>query len=283
MNIKTVGVIGAGTMGNGIAQVCAAAGLEVTMQDIGEAQVKNGIETISTSLDRMIKKEKISADDKQATLANIDTATSLDALASADIVIEAATENEALKLDIFAQLDKICKDDAILASNTSSISLTRIAGATRRAGQVIGMHFMNPVPMMALVEVIRALQTTDETYRAVHELSEFIGKIPIEAKDSPGFVANRILIPMLNEAAYVYYEGLASAGGIDEIMKLGMSHPMGPLMLADLIGLDTCLSVIKVLHEGFGDSKYRPCPIWQQMVDAGYLGRKSGRGFYVYD
>ena len=283
MNIKTVGVIGAGTMGNGIAQVCAAAGLEVTMQDIGEEQVKNGIETITSSLDRMIKKEKISADDKQATLAKIGTATSLDALASADIVIEAATENETLKLDIFERLDSICKRDAILASNTSSISLTRIAGATRRAGQVIGMHFMNPVPMMALVEVIRALQTTDETYRVVHDLSEFIGKIPIEAKDSPGFVANRILIPMLNEAAYVYYEGLASAEGIDEIMKLGMSHPMGPLMLADLIGLDTCLSVIKVLHEGFGDSKYRPCPIWQQMVDAGYLGRKSGRGFYVYD
>ena len=283
MTIKTVGVIGAGTMGNGIAQVCAAAGLKVMMQDIGEAQVKNGIETISTSLDRMIKKEKISADNKQATLANIDTTTALDALANVDIVIEAATENEALKLSLFEQLDSICKSDAILASNTSSISLTRIAGATRRAGQVIGMHFMNPVPMMALVEVIRALQTTDETYRVVHDLSEFIGKVPIEARDSPGFVANRILIPMLNEAAYVYYEGLASAEGIDEIMKLGMSHPMGPLMLADLIGLDTCLSVIKVLHEGFGDSKYRPCPIWQQMVDAGYLGRKSGRGFYVYD
>ena len=283
MNIKTIGVIGAGTMGDGIAQVCAAAGLKVTMQDIGEAQLERGLETVSTSLDRMIKKEKISADDKQSILSNIATATSLDALAEVDIVIEAATENEALKLSIFEQLDTICKADAILASNTSSISLTRIAGATQRAGQIIGMHFMNPVPMMALVEVIRALQTTNETYQAVHALSEFIGKIPIEAKDSPGFVANRILIPMLNEAAYVYYEGLASAGGIDEIMKLGMSHPMGPLMLADLIGLDTCLSVIKVLHEGFGDSKYRPCPIWQQMVDAGYLGRKSGRGFYVYD
>ena len=188
-----------------------------------------------------------------------------------------------LKLGLFEQLDKICKPDAILASNTSSISLTRIAGATQRAGQVIGMHFMNPVPMMALVEVIRALQTTDETCRVVHELSELIGKIPVEAKDSPGFVANRILIPMINEAAYVYYEGLASAAGIDEIMKLGMAHPMGPLMLADLIGLDTCYAVIKVLHEGFGDSKYRPCPIWQQMVDAGYLGRKSGRGFNRYD
>ncbi len=283
MNIKTIGVVGAGTMGNGIAQVCAAAGLEVIMQDINDAQVERGVNTISGSLDRLIKKEKISDADKQATMTNITTTTALTELANVDIVIEAATENEALKLDIFRQLDAACKPEAILASNTSSISLTRIAGVTSRAGQVIGMHFMNPVPMMALVEVIRALQTTDETYRAVHDLSEFIGKVPVEAKDSPGFVANRILIPMLNEAAYVYYEGLASAEGIDEIMKLGMAHPMGPLMLADLIGLDTCYAVIKVLHEGFGDSKYRPCPIWQQMVDAGYLGRKSGRGFYNYE
>ena len=283
MQIKTVGVVGAGTMGNGIAQVCAAAGLKVIMQDIGEAQVERGINTIAASLDRLIKKEKITVQDKDSTLVNIETTTSLEELGDADIVIEAATENEALKLDIFKQLDQVCKADAILASNTSSISLTRIAGATQRPAQVIGMHFMNPVPMMALVEVIRALQTTDETYRVVHELSEFIGKVPVEAKDSPGFVANRILIPMINEAAYVYYEGLASAEGIDEIMKLGMAHPMGPLMLADLIGLDTCYAVIKVLHDGFGDSKYRPCPVWQQMVDAGYLGRKTGRGFYNYD
>lgn len=283
MTIKTVGVIGAGTMGNGIAQVCAAAGLQVTMQDIAQDRVDAGMATIAGSFDRLIKKEKISAADKQAALDRISTTTSFDALAEVDIVIEAATENEALKLDIFKQLDAICKDDAILASNTSSISLTRIAGVTRRADQVIGMHFMNPVPMMALVEVIRALQTSDATYQVVHQLSEFIGKVPVEAKDSPGFVANRILIPMINEAAYVYSEGLASAEGIDEIMKLGMAHPMGPLMLADLIGLDTCYAVIKVLHEGFGDSKYRPCPIWQQMVDAGYLGRKSGRGFYRYD
>ncbi|MDH3219094.1 MAG: 3-hydroxybutyryl-CoA dehydrogenase [Gammaproteobacteria bacterium] len=283
MNIETVGVVGAGTMGNGIAQVCAAAGLEVIMQDIGQAQLERGLNTIAVSLDRLIKKEKIAAREKEKTLNNIATTTSLAELAGVDIVIEAATENESLKLDIFKQLDQLCKSDAILASNTSSISLTRIAGATQRAGQVIGMHFMNPVPMMALVEVIRALQTSDAVYRQVHELSEFIGKVPVEAKDSPGFVANRILIPMLNEAAYVYYEGLASAEGIDEIMKLGMAHPMGPLMLADLIGLDTCYAVIKVLHEGFGDSKYRPCPIWQQMVDAGYLGRKSGRGFYTYD
>ena len=283
MNIRKVGVVGAGTMGNGIAQVCAAAGLDVVMQDIGEAQVERGLATIGGSLDRLIKKEKIGEADKEATLARIETTTSLEELADVDIVIEAATENEALKLDIFEQLDGLCREDAILASNTSSISLTRIAGVTQRADQVIGMHFMNPVPMMALVEVIRALQTSDTTYRSVHELSEHIGKVPVEARDSPGFVANRILIPMLNEAAYAYYEGLASAEGIDEIMQLGMAHPMGPLKLADLIGLDTCYAVIKVLHEGFGDSKYRPCPIWQQMVDAGYLGRKSGRGFYTYD
>ncbi len=283
MNIKTIGVVGAGTMGNGIAQVCAAAGLKVIMQDIGDAQVERGLSTIAGSLDRLIKKEKISAEDRQSTLSNISTTTQLADLAEVDVVVEAATENEALKLDIFRQLDNLCKPAAILASNTSSISLTRIAGVTERAQQVVGMHFMNPVPMMALVEVIRALQTSDEVYQQIHELSEFIGKVPVEAKDSPGFVANRILIPMINEAAYVYYEGLASAEGIDEIMKLGMAHPMGPLMLADLIGLDTCYAVIKVLHEGFGDSKYRPCPIWQQMVDAGYLGRKSGRGFYNYE
>ncbi|MCP4186694.1 MAG: 3-hydroxybutyryl-CoA dehydrogenase [Gammaproteobacteria bacterium] len=283
MSIKTVGVVGAGTMGNGIVQVCAVAGLTVIMQDIAEDAVQRGLDTISTSLDRLIKKEKISADDKAAALANIQTTTTMDDLKDLDIVIEAATENEALKLRIFEQLDKICKPSALLASNTSSISLTKIAGATQRPEQVVGMHFMNPVPMMALVEVIRALQTSDAVYQQIHKLSEFIGKVPVEAKDSPGFVANRILIPMINEAAYVYYEGLASAEGIDEIMKLGMAHPMGPLMLADLIGLDTCYSVIKVLHDGFGDSKYRPCPIWQQMVDAGYLGRKSGRGFYRYD
>jgi 3-hydroxybutyryl-CoA dehydrogenase len=283
MNIKQIGVVGAGTMGNGIAQVCAAAGLKVIMQDIDEEQVERGLNTVAGSLDRLIKKEKISDADKQATLSNISITTALADLADTDVVVEAATENEALKLDIFRQLDNLCKPEAILASNTSSISLTRIAGATGRADKVVGMHFMNPVPMMALVEVIRALQTSDEVYRQIHELSEFIGKVPVEAKDSPGFVANRILIPMINEAAYVYYEGLASAAGIDEIMKLGMAHPMGPLELADLIGLDTCYAVIKVLHDGFGDSKYRPCPIWQQMVDAGYLGRKSGRGFYNYE
>jgi 3-hydroxybutyryl-CoA dehydrogenase len=210
-------------------------------------------------------------------------ATPLEALSDVDIVIEAATENESLKLQIFQQLDRIARKDAILASNTSSISLTRIAGATQSAERVIGMHFMNPVPMMALVEIIRALQTSDETCSRVHQLSEQIGKVPVEAKDSPGFVGNRILIPMINEAIFTLHEGIASAEAIDEVLKLGMAHPMGPLALADLIGLDTCLSVTRVLHEGFGDSKYRPCVLLQQMVDAGYLGRKSGRGFFRYD
>jgi len=283
MKIKSVGVIGAGTMGNGIAQVCAAAGLKVIMQDIAESQVQQGLETIGTSLDRMIKKEKISEDDKQQALSNIETVTDLEALSDVDIVIEAATENESLKLQIFEQLDRIARKDAILASNTSSISLTRIAGATQSAHRVIGMHFMNPVPMMALVEVIRALQTSDETYSLVHQLSEYIGKVPVEAKDSPGFVGNRILIPMINEAIFTLHEGIASAADIDQVMKLGMAHPMGPLALADLIGLDTCLSVARVLHQGFGDSKYRPCVLLEQMVDAGYLGRKSGRGFFQYD
>ena len=283
MNINTVGVIGAGTMGNGITQVCAAAGLSVTMQDISADQLQQGMDTIAGSMDRMIKKEKINAEDKQKTLAKIKYSTDLQALSEVDIVIEAATENEALKLKIFAQLDQLCKPEAILASNTSSISLTRIAGATQRADQVIGMHFMNPVPMMALVEIIRGLQSSDETYQQVHQLSEYIGKVPVEAKDSPGFVGNRILIPMINEAIFTLHEGIASAEAIDEVLKLGMAHPMGPLALADLIGLDTCLSVTRVLHEGFGDSKYRPCPLLQQMVDAGYLGRKSGRGFFNYE
>ncbi len=283
MSIKTVGVIGAGTMGNGIAQVCAMAGLEVIMQDIADAPLQQGLETIAGSLDRMIKKDKISEDDKQNGLSKITIVTALDALADVDIVIEAATENESLKLQIFEQLDRVCGKDAILASNTSSISLTRIAGATKSAERVIGMHFMNPVPMMVLVEIIRALQTSDETCSQVHRLPEHIGKVPVEAKDSPGFVGNRILIPMINEAIFTLHEGIASAEAIDEVMKLGMAHPMGPLALADLIGLDTCLSVTRVLHQGFGDSKYRPCVLLEQMVDAGYLGRKSGRGFFRYD
>lgn len=282
MQIKTVGVVGAGTMGNGIAQVCASANLDVILMDLGDNQIEKGIITISGSLDRLIKKEKITADDKQKVLSRVSTTTSLESLANVDIVIEAATENEALKLELFGQLDKICKKETILASNTSSISLTRLAAATQRPAQVIGMHFMNPVPVMTLAEIIRAIQTNDKTYQQVHELSEFIGKIPVEVNDSPGFVSNRILMPMINEAAFTLHEGIATAEAIDEVMKLGMAHPMGPLMLADLIGLDTCLSIIKILHDGFADSKYRPCPLLQQMVDAGYLGRKSGRGFYDY-
>ena len=269
MSIKTVGIIGAGTMGNGIAQVCAIAGLKVIMQDIAEAQLQQGVDIIAGSLDRMIKKEKISEADKHKALSNITTATPLKALVDVDIIIEAATENESLKLQIFEQLDRIARKDAILASNTSSISLTRIAGATQSAERVIGMHFMNPVPMMALVEIIRALQTSDDTYNQVHQMTEQIGKVPVEAKDSPGFVGNRILIPMINEAIFTLHEGIASAAAIDQVMKLGMAHPMGPLALADLIGLDTCLSVSRVLHEGFGDSKYRPCILLEQMVDAG--------------
>lgn len=282
MVIKKIGVVGAGTMGNGISQVCAAAGYDVTMVDINEAAVKRGVDTIAKSLDRLLAKQKISEADKNATLGRIKPSTRMEDLAAADIAIEAATENAQLKLKIFGDLDRIAKPDAILASNTSSISLTLIAGATRRPAQVIGMHFFNPVPMMQLVEVIRALQTSDATYQSVQDLAGKVGKTPVEVKNSPGFVANRILLPMLNEAVYCLYEGLAKPEDIDTVMKLGMAHPMGPLALADLIGLDTCLSILEVLYDGFKDSKYRPCPLWREMVDAGYLGRKSGRGFYDY-
>ncbi|MDH4150559.1 MAG: 3-hydroxybutyryl-CoA dehydrogenase [Betaproteobacteria bacterium] len=282
MEVKSVAVIGAGTMGNGIAQVIAASGTAVIMTDINDAGLKRGLDAIDKSLQRLVSKQKLNAQDKDALISRIRTTTRLDDIADCDVVVEAATENLELKLKIFADLDRIAKPVAILASNTSSISLTRIAGSTRRPSQVIGMHFFNPVPVMPLVELIRALQTSDDTYLTIRALTEKLGKSPVEVKNSPGFVGNRILLPMLNEAAWCLHEGLATAEDIDSVMKLGMGHPMGPLALADLIGLDTCLAILQVLYEGFKDPKYRPCLLWQEMVDAGHLGRKSGRGFFDY-
>tara|TARA_R110002095_G_scaffold57998_5_gene49823 strand:- start:767 stop:1615 length:849 start_codon:yes stop_codon:yes gene_type:complete len=282
MNIKHVGVVGAGQMGSGIAQVCALAGLNVRLFDQNKQAVERGFAVIKTSLKRLQAKEKITAEELAGVLSRIELITEIEALATVDIAIEAATEVEAIKQVIFKDLDRVCQPQAILATNTSSISITRLAAATQRPGKVIGMHFMNPVPMMQLVEVIRALQTDDAVFEQVTEMARFIGKTPVDVKDAPGFVANRILLPMINEAVFTLYEGLASAEEIDTVMKLGMGHPMGPLALADLIGLDTCLSILGVLYEGFSDSKYRPCPLLKQMVDAGYLGRKSGRGFFTY-
>lgn len=282
MDEKKVAVIGAGTMGNGIAQVFAAAGFDVVMTDIDDAAVRRGVNAIANSLERLLAKQRLSAGDVGAIVGRIKTATRLDAVADCDVVVEAATEKTELKLKIFTELDRVAQPAAILASNTSSISLTRIAAATRRPAQVIGMHFFNPVPVMPLVEVIRALQTSDATVEAIRTLALKVGKTPVEAKNSPGFVANRILLPMLNEAVYCLHESLAKPEDIDTVMRLGMAHPMGPLALADLIGLDTCLSILEVLHDGFKDSKYRPCPLWREKVDAGHLGRKSGRGFFNY-
>jgi 3-hydroxybutyryl-CoA dehydrogenase len=280
--IQTIGIVGAGTMGNGIAQACATCGIDVVMVDISQAAVDKGLATVAGSLDRLIKKEKATQADKTAALARIKASTQYADLHGCDLVIEAATENEALKIKILQQLDAELPAHVLIASNTSSISITKLAAATQRASQFIGMHFFNPVPMMALVEIIRGLQTSDATHDAVKALSQRLGKTPITVKNAPGFVVNRILVPMINEAFFVLAEGLATPEDIDAGMKLGCNHPIGPLALADMIGLDVCLAVMNVYVEEYNDGKYRPCPLLKEMVAAGYLGRKTGRGVYTY-
>ena len=282
MEIKTIGVVGAGQMGNGIVQVAAQSGFSVVMSDIADSFVQKGLGTISKNLGKMVEKGKIPPQKKEEIMGRIKGTLQVRDMAQADFVVEAATENESLKLNIFKELDQVCRKEIILSSNTSSISITKIASATQRPSQVIGMHFMNPVPVMQLVEIIRGLQTSQETFNTVKSLTEKMGKTPVEANDFPGFISNRVLMPMINEAIYTLFEGVGTPESIDTVMKLGMNHPMGPLALADLIGLDTCLAIMEVLYKGFGDSKYRPCPLLRKYVDAGYLGRKAGRGFYVY-
>lgn len=282
MEIRKVGVVGAGTMGNGIAQVFAASGFPVRMRDVGQAQLDRGVSTIEKSLGKFVEKGKLSAEDSQAALSRVETTTELGDMADCDLVVEAIFENFEAKATAFRELDALLPAEAILASNTSSIDITRLASVTKRPDRFIGMHFFNPVPLMTLVEIIRGLSTSDETYTAIRDLAQKLGKTPVEVKDYPGFVSNRVLMPMINEAIFALYEGVASKEDIDTVMKLGMNHPMGPLTLADFIGLDVCLDILHVLYDGFKDPKYRPCPLLVKMVQAGKTGRKSGEGFYKY-
>ncbi|MCM3087161.1 3-hydroxybutyryl-CoA dehydrogenase [Bhargavaea ginsengi] len=283
MEIKHVMVIGAGQMGGGIAQVCAQAGFDVTLNDISEEAYEKGLGVISKNLSRGVEKGRMTEEDKNAALGRIRKSTDLSDAKDADLIIEAAVEKMEIKQSIFRQLDEHAAEHAILSTNTSALPITEIAAVTKRPGQVIGMHFMNPVPVMKLVEIIRGLATTDETYQAVEDMTKKLSKTPVEVNDYPGFVSNRVLMPMINEAIFTLYEGVATKEAIDDVMKLGMNHPMGPLQLADFIGLDTCLYIMEVLHDGFGDPKYRPCPLLRKYVNAGWLGKKSGRGFYVYE
>jgi len=282
MDIQTIAIIGAGTMGNGIAHTAARSGFKVILHDIAESFLDRAVSTIAKNLEREVAKGRITANDKNAVLSRISVVTQNSALSEADFVIEAVIEDIETKLRVFEGMDRIARPGVILASNTSSISITKIASKTKRPDKVIGMHFMNPVPVMPLVEVVRGFATSDETYRMTKELAESLGKTAVEVNDYPGFVSNRVLMPMINEAVYCVMEGVGTAEAIDSVMKLGMNHPMGPLALADLIGLDVCLDIMEVLHSGLGDSKYRPCPLLRKIVDAGHLGRKSGRGFYKY-
>lgn len=280
--IKTIAVIGAGTMGSGIAQVAARSGFSVIMRDIREELLERGMNTISSSLKRDVEKDRLSESDKKEIINRIKTTSDLDALRSADFVVEAINEDLVIKTELFSNLDSMVRPEVILASNTSSISITKLAAATVRPDRVIGMHFMNPVPVMKLVELIRGLATSNETFQTVKTLAQQLDKTPVEVNDAPGFVSNRVLMPMINEAIFALYEGVGTAEAIDEIMKLGMRHPMGPLQLADFIGLDVCLAIMNVLYDGFNDPKYRPCPLLKKYVDAGWLGCKSGKGFYTY-
>ena len=283
MAVSTVGVVGAGQMGSGIAQVTAQAGVRIVMNDVSQEMCSHGLDAIGRNLDRMVQRGRFKPEERDRVIARIETTTNLEDLSGADFVIEAVVENEDAKIGLFQKLDQLCPPEVIFASNTSSISITRMGARTRRADRVIGMHFMNPVPAMRLVEIIRGLATSDETYQATRALAERVGKTTMTAQDFPGFIVNRVLLPMINEAIYTLYEGVGGVTDIDTAMKLGTNQPMGPLELADLIGLDTCLAIMEVMHRVLGDDKYRPCPLLKKYVDAGYLGRKSGRGFYKYD